>query len=92
MAQFCVEICGIEDYEGRTWFQIELERLNTATDDINKLEVDLDEARLVFRQLLFESNFKIQSLAKKLGNCIDKSRPYYEARFKANKVNVHFII
>jgi len=23
-------------------FQIELERLNTATDDINKLEVDLD--------------------------------------------------
>ncbi|XP_077283261.1 SH3 domain-binding protein 5-like [Arctopsyche grandis] len=65
--------------------QIELERLNTATDDINKLEVDLDEARLVFRQLLFESNFKIQSLAKKLGGCIDKSRPYYEARFKANK-------
>lgn len=25
-----------------TLFQIELERLNTATDDINKLEVDLD--------------------------------------------------
>lgn len=24
------------------FFQIELERLNTATDDINKLEVDLD--------------------------------------------------
>ena len=23
-------------------FQIELEKLNTATDDINKLEVDLD--------------------------------------------------
>lgn len=67
--------------------QIELERLNNATDDINKLEVDLDEARLVFRQLLFESTFKIQSLAKKLGNCIDKSRPYYEARFKANKVS-----
>jgi len=25
--------------------QIELERLNTATDDINKLEVDLDVSR-----------------------------------------------
>lgn len=66
--------------------KIELERLNTATDDINKLEVDLDEARLVFRQLLYESTLKIQSLTKKLGNCIDKSRPYYEARFRANKV------
>ncbi|XP_012343483.1 uncharacterized protein LOC100872100 isoform X2 [Apis florea] len=65
--------------------QIELERLNTATDDINKLEVDLDEARATFRELLCESTLKIDSLAKKLGTCIDKSRPYYDARFKAKE-------
>ncbi|XP_078035245.1 uncharacterized protein LOC144469159 isoform X2 [Augochlora pura] len=65
--------------------QIELERLNTATDDINKLEVDLDEARATFRELLCESTFKIDSLAKKLGTCIEKSRPYYDARFKAKE-------
>ncbi|XP_011264206.1 uncharacterized protein LOC105256184 isoform X1 [Camponotus floridanus] len=64
--------------------QIELERLNTATDDINKLEVDLDEARATFRELLCESTIKIDALAKKLGACIEKSRPYYDARFKAN--------
>ncbi|KZC05816.1 SH3 domain-binding protein 5-like, partial [Dufourea novaeangliae] len=66
-------------------FQIELERLNTATDDINKLEVDLDEARASFRELLCESTVKIDSLAKKLGACIEKSRPYYDARFKAKE-------
>ncbi|XP_034191654.1 uncharacterized protein LOC117609434 isoform X3 [Osmia lignaria lignaria] len=65
--------------------QIELERLNTATDDINKLEVDLDEARATFRELLCESTLKIDTLAKKLGSCIEKSRPYYDARFKAKE-------
>ncbi|XP_017884456.1 uncharacterized protein LOC108627638 isoform X2 [Ceratina calcarata] len=65
--------------------QIELERLNTATDDINKLEVDLDEARATFRELLCESTLKIDTLAKKLGTCIEKSRPYYDARFKAKE-------
>ncbi|XP_058791579.1 uncharacterized protein LOC131664470 isoform X2 [Phymastichus coffea] len=65
--------------------QIELERLNTATDDINKLEVDLDEARATFRELLCESTYKIESLSKKLGSCIEKSRPYYDARFRAKE-------
>ncbi|XP_071553232.1 uncharacterized protein [Temnothorax nylanderi] len=65
--------------------QIELERLNTATDDINKLEVDLDEARATFRELLCESTIKIDTLAKKLGACIEKSRPYYDVRFKAKE-------
>lgn len=66
-------------------FQIELERLNTATDEINKLEVDLDEARNQFRQLLYESTIRIENCAKKLGNCIEKARPYYDARLKAKE-------
>lgn len=65
--------------------QIELERLNTATDDINKLEVDLDEARATFRELLCESTLKIDNLTKKLGDCIERSKPYYDARFKAKE-------
>ncbi|XP_034950267.1 uncharacterized protein [Chelonus insularis] len=65
--------------------QIELERLNTATDDINKLEVDLDEARATFRDLLCESTITIDALSKKLGTCIEKSKPYYDARFKAKE-------
>lgn len=64
--------------------QIELERLNTATDEINRLEVELDEARLAFRRLLAEGHLKIQQLTKKLGTSVHKARPYYEARFRAN--------
>lgn len=65
--------------------QIELECLNTSTDIINKLEVDLDEARMQFRQLLIDSTQKIDILAKRLGKSVDQSRPYYEARIKAKQ-------
>ncbi|XP_075219224.1 uncharacterized protein LOC142323464 [Lycorma delicatula] len=65
--------------------QIELERLNAATDDINKLEVDLDDARAGFRQLLCESTLRIDALARKLGACVERARPYYEARIKAKE-------
>lgn len=44
------------------------------------------EARATFRELLCESTLKIDTLAKKLGSCIEKSRPYYDARFKAKEV------
>lgn len=44
------------------------------------------EARATFRELLCESTIKIDTLAKKLGACIEKSRPYYDARFKAKEV------
>ncbi|XP_059055918.1 uncharacterized protein LOC131849813 [Achroia grisella] len=64
--------------------QIELERLNTATDEINRLEVELDEARLAFRRLLAEGHLRIQQLTKKLGTSVHKARPYYEARFRSN--------
>ena len=37
--------------------QIELERLNTATDDINKLEVDLDVSRSRIKPI--DNNIKL---------------------------------
>ncbi|GJQ86783.1 hypothetical protein Trydic_g5576 [Trypoxylus dichotomus] len=64
---------------------VELERLNNATDEINKLEVDLDEARASFRQLLCESTARVEALRLKLGLCIERAKPYYEARFCANE-------
>lgn len=65
--------------------QVELEKLNTSTDTINKLEVDLDEARMLFRQLLADSTQRIDVLAKRLGKCVEQSRPYYEARIRAKQ-------
>ncbi|XP_042885447.1 SH3 domain-binding protein 5-like isoform X3 [Penaeus japonicus] len=65
--------------------QVELECLNTSTDTINKLEVDLDEARMQFRQLLADSTQRIDALAKRLGKCVEQSRPYYDARIRAKQ-------
>lgn len=62
----------------------ELEKLNIATDVINKLELQLDEARAAFREIQSGWSQKLEQLAKKLGSCIDKSRPYYEARLKVS--------
>lgn len=90
-------------------FQIELETLNTATDEINKLEIELEvnynnnwiypahldskshfilslssqEANATFMILSNESTRRLKLLIKKLGSCIEKSRPYYDAQEKA---------
>jgi len=50
------------------------------------LQFCYQEARAAFRQLLCESTVRIDSLAKKLGACVDRARPYYEARMKAKEV------
>lgn len=71
-----------EDAEGSLdpRVQIELENLNNATDDINKLETELDEAHTAFRQLLSESTRRLKEVSDKLGpTCIEKARCYFEA-------------
>ncbi|KAH9412525.1 SH3 domain-binding protein 5-like [Dermatophagoides pteronyssinus] len=67
--------------------QVELENLNTSTEFINKLELELEKARLEFNNLLTESAVKIESLSKKLGTSINKARPYYETRQIANELH-----
>ncbi|XP_028162644.1 SH3 domain-binding protein 5 homolog [Ostrinia furnacalis] len=59
--------------------QVELEKLNAATDEINKLELELDESMKTFHLLLNETSRRLQALVKRLGTCVDKSRPYYDA-------------
>ncbi|KAH8276088.1 hypothetical protein KR018_006758 [Drosophila ironensis] len=63
--------------------QIELEKLNSATDNINRYEVELDEAKCEFKRLLAESVVRIKAAAHKLGNSIDAAKPYYESRIYA---------
>ncbi|CAG9114969.1 unnamed protein product [Plutella xylostella] len=60
-------------------FSVELEKLNAATDEINKLELELDESTKTFHLLLAETSRRLQALSKRLGSCVDKSRPYYDA-------------
>lgn len=65
--------------------QIELEKLNNATDEINKLEMELDEANSTFNMLMNDSMRRIKLWARKLGSCIERARPYYEALEIAKK-------
>jgi hypothetical protein len=64
----------------------ELEKLNIATEVINKLEVQLDEGRSRFGDIQSAWATRLEDLSKKHGSCIAKSRPYYEARLNARKV------
>ncbi|KAH0552629.1 SH3 domain-binding protein 5 homolog [Cotesia glomerata] len=69
--------------------QIELENLNSATDDINKLEIELDEANSTFKQLLSESTKQLEEFVNKLGHsCIEKARCYYEASEVARQAQI----
>ncbi|XP_044753674.1 SH3 domain-binding protein 5 homolog [Coccinella septempunctata] len=68
--------------------QVALEKLNTSTDEINKLEIEYDEANTTFRMLLNESTRRLKLLLKKLGNCIERARPYYDAAEVAKKAQV----
>ncbi len=63
----------------------ELEKLNIATDVINKLELQLDEARAVFRDIQCSWSQRLEQLAKRLGSCIEKSRPYYQAKLQVSR-------
>ncbi|XP_029361173.1 SH3-binding domain protein 5-like, a [Echeneis naucrates] len=60
--------------------QEELEHLNEASVEINRLELQLDDARSGYRKILTESARKLNAQSSQLGSCIEKARPYYEAR------------
>ncbi|KAM8883966.1 SH3 domain-binding protein 5-like [Synchiropus picturatus] len=60
--------------------QVELEHLNQAGDDINQLELQLDDAHSSYRRILTDTARSLNAQASHLGTCIDKARPYYEAR------------
>ncbi|XP_038596362.1 SH3 domain-binding protein 5 [Tachyglossus aculeatus] len=69
---------GEEEVDPR--IQGELEKLNQSTDDINKRETELEDARQKFRSVLVEATVKLDELVKKIGKAVEDSKPYWEAR------------
>ena len=55
---------GVEEEELDPRVQEELEKLNHCTDEINRLEIQLDDANTVFRSLLSDSTHHL-----KVGTC-----------------------
>lgn len=66
----------------------ELDRLNSSTAEINRLEQDLEDLQATFRQTLTESAYILKSQATFLGKCINQARPYYDAVRKAKQSQI----
>ncbi|XP_035529094.1 SH3 domain-binding protein 5-like [Morone saxatilis] len=75
-----------EDEEVDPRIQGELEKLNQSTDDINRCETALEDARQKFRSVLVEATVKLDELVKKIGKAVEESKPYWEARRLARQV------
>ena len=58
----------------------ELECLNTTSLKINDLENEINEKRSQYRTALASSTQRLNAIAQKLGDCIGKARPYYDAK------------
>uniref|UniRef100_A0A671T1V3 SH3 domain-binding protein 5 n=1 Tax=Sinocyclocheilus anshuiensis TaxID=1608454 RepID=A0A671T1V3_9TELE len=69
------------------WFG-ELEKLNQSTDDINRCETELEDARQKFRSVLVEATLKLDELVKKIGKAVEESKPYWEARRVARQTQL----
>ncbi|XP_048008350.1 SH3 domain-binding protein 5-like [Megalobrama amblycephala] len=75
-----------EEEEVDPRIQGELEKLNQSTDDINRCETELEDARQKFRSVLVEATLKLDELVKKIGKAVEESKPYWEARRVARQV------
>uniref|UniRef100_T1JAY8 SH3 domain-binding protein 5 homolog n=1 Tax=Strigamia maritima TaxID=126957 RepID=T1JAY8_STRMM len=61
--------------------QIELEKLNTCADEINKLEKQFEDANSLFHTTFTLYSHKLKRLNKQISkSCIEKARPYYVAK------------
>uniref|UniRef100_A0A4W5NHD9 SH3 domain-binding protein 5 n=1 Tax=Hucho hucho TaxID=62062 RepID=A0A4W5NHD9_9TELE len=77
-----------EEEEVDPRIQGELEKLNQSTDDINRCETQLEDARQKFRSVLVEATVKLDELVKKIGKAVDESKPYWEARRVARQAQL----
>ncbi|KAM3873185.1 SH3 domain-binding protein 5b [Diretmus argenteus] len=77
-----------EEEEVDPRIQGELEKLNQSTDDINRCETELEDARQKFRSVLVEATVKLDELVKKIGKAVEESKPYWEARKVARQAQL----
>ncbi|CAF2432574.1 unnamed protein product [Rotaria sp. Silwood2] len=68
--------------------QIELERANAATSQINNLETQLDNAQKLFQISFTNCKQRLANLAKTLGRCVERARPYYDACQQAEEARL----
>lgn len=56
-----------------------LDKMNTASSDVNSLERQAEETQIRYRQLLSTTGRLYEDLRAQYGSAIDRARPYFEA-------------
>lgn len=79
----CLEDEEEEEMDPR--IQTELNRLNEASNEINKYENQLDEARTKHRSTLSESSQELKSLSRNMRKTISRARAYYELKAESKR-------
>jgi len=84
----CAYLCGRSIVRGESASE-EVENSTFEIRDGNGtiLGKCFQEARAEFRRLLCETTVQVDALGKKLGSCVERARPYYEARMRAKEVS-----
>lgn len=77
---------GISDDEADNMvpqIQRELDRLNHASTEINRLENELDEARSKYRSIITETSAKMEAVSRDIKKSIHRAREYYRLKEEA---------
>ncbi|KAF6776873.1 hypothetical protein AHF37_03172 [Paragonimus kellicotti] len=67
-------------YSKRQEVEVQLDVLNQTAPQINVLENKLLEARANYHATLTDNTDRLKALGSRLGKCVRRARPYYEAR------------
>eukprot|EP01137_Pigoraptor_chileana_P009461 Opistho-2@57772 len=62
-----------------------LDALNMATDDINRLEKQVSDAKLYYQGTVLETEKQLKAIAAKMGKSVMKAKPYYDAKTRAKQ-------
>ncbi|TGZ57827.1 hypothetical protein CRM22_009873 [Opisthorchis felineus] len=60
----------------------QLDILNQTAPQINQLENNLLAARATYQNTLTEHSSRLNAIGKRLGKCVQRARPYYDAKAK----------
>lgn len=75
-----------EDIDPR--IEVNLERLNSASEEVNRLERELSEARMDLHSTAIESGRRLTALRNSQKKAIERAKPYYQARQEARRAYV----
>ena len=71
--------------------QIELDKLNYANESINNLEIELEESKKEYIRTLNDSEKQLNEIEKKLGNCVERVKPYYQLRTELRHAKENYL-